>query len=851
MNELESKSDWEDRLVNLALEESLGGQSPPDLSDEILAASSRTSVASLELGEQAMNDLQHGKISRRKHWVMFAAAASLLVAVGMLVFIDQFGMRHARMAATTKPDHTVEASDSLQAHSKNNEPAMRELMRPSEGEQSSRDLVEESDIAVDLDAALPANETKNQDKLLMMATPQIILQQEGSESLSLGLEANTPRQQYSMGRSKTVLLDGRKNVNASGKLSVTDAETPRTASSAPAGSLSEVGVGGRMAGQKPNSAPIADQDLKDRVMSNSYSLTEDEPFENSLTENSSDVASRVKFRDKPVGREIGLDAEPASVRDRFGDQLGRKITEYQQLARRSRSRNSKQISERVSALSAEIDDLRRTKRRYEAQQGSGPGTSGDQYARIYENPFVQTKTSEENFSTFSVDVDTASYANVRRFLMRSGQLPPPDAVRIEELVNYFDYDYSGPTGDVPFASHVEVAGCPWNAEHRLVRIGIKGKEIERGKRPQSNLVFLIDVSGSMNEPTKLPLLVEGMKLLTRELGENDKVAIVVYASSEGLALESTRGDKQQQILSALNKLRAGGSTAGGAGIELAYKTAVENHIEGGVNRVILCTDGDFNVGVTSTSDLERMAEDNAKDTGVFLTVLGFGRGNLNDSMMERISGKGNGNYHYVDNLTEARKVLVEEMAGTLVTIAKDVKIQIDFNPYQVAGYRLLGYENRMLRTEDFNDDKKDAGEIGAGHTVTALYEIVPAGKSVDVPPVDASKYVKAIDKPSNAEVSEELLTLRIRYKQPDADVSTKQEFPVTDQGNSFTEATPDFRFASAVASFGMLLRDSEHKGNTSFAAVKEIAQEASERDQHGYRAEFLQMVDRAKQLSGE
>ena len=531
--------------------------------------------------------------------------------------------------------------------------------------------------------------------------------------------------------------------------------------------------------------------------------------------------------------------------------LNNKITEYQLLARNTRRLELGDLSDRVSVLSSEIEDLRRVKRELDADQGIGPDFSGDRYSRIYENPFVKTKTTEENFSTFSIDVDTASYANVRQFLMQSGQLPPPDAVRLEELINYFDYDYSGPTGDVPFASHVEVAGCPWKAEHRLVRIGIAGKQIVRSERPQSNLVFLVDVSGSMNDTNKLPLLVEGMKLLTRELGENDTVTIVVYASSEGLALESTRGDKQQTILAALDKLRAGGSTAGGAGIQLAYKKATENFIEGGVNRVILCTDGDFNVGVTSEGELEAMAEEYANSSGVFLTVLGFGRGNLNDSMMERISGKGNGNYHYVDNLTEARKVLVNEMSGTLVTIAKDVKIQVDFNPFQVAGYRLLGYENRILRTEDFNDDKKDAGEIGAGHTVTALYEIVPAGQSVDVPPVDASKYVKPIEPPTDAEVSAELLTLRIRYKQPDADTSTKLEFPVTDGGGSFAAATPDFQFASAVASFGMLLRDSEHKGNTSFAAVKEIAQGASKRDEHGYRAEFLRLVDRARQLSGE
>ncbi|NOY43010.1 MAG: VWA domain-containing protein [Planctomycetes bacterium] len=498
------------------------------------------------------------------------------------------------------------------------------------------------------------------------------------------------------------------------------------------------------------------------------------------------------------------------------------------------------------------------------EKGSGPGTSGDQYTRIHENPFI-VAAGEAAVSTFSIDVDTASYANVRQFLMQAGRLPPPDAVRIEELINYFDYNYSGPTGEVPFASHVEVAACPWHPEHRLVRIGIKGRDIQRESRPQSNLVFLIDVSGSMNNPAKLPLLVSGMKLLTRELGENDRVAIVVYASSEGLALPSTRGDKQDTILAALGNLRAGGSTAGGAGIQLAYQVAQDHFIEGGVNRVILATDGDFNVGTTSTAELERMAEAKAKETGIFLTVLGFGRGNLNDAMMEAISGKGNGNYHYVDNQTEARKVLVEEMVGTLITIAKDVKIQVEFNPAQVAGYRLIGYENRMLRTEDFNDDKKDAGEIGAGHTVTALYEIVPAGKSVDAGSVDPLKYQPG-EKPASAGLaneksgpaSDELLTLKIRYKKPDGDKSTKLEFPINDNGNSFAEATPDFKFAAAVASFGMLLRNSEHRGETSYDAVLEIAESVvympvsgREPDPHGYRAEFLKLVQQAKNLAGE
>jgi Ca-activated chloride channel family protein len=482
----------------------------------------------------------------------------------------------------------------------------------------------------------------------------------------------------------------------------------------------------------------------------------------------------------------------------------------------------------------------------ETELGTGPGTSGDQYTRIYENPFIVAQ-GENAVSTFSIDVDTASYANVRQFLEQMHCLPPPDAVRIEELVNYFDYDYAGPTDDRPFAAHLEVAGCPWNSEHRLVRIALKGREIDRKARPQSNLVFLIDVSGSMDEPNKLPLLIEGMKLLTRELGENDKVAIVVYASSEGLALASTRGDQQQTILGALDQLRAGGSTAGGAGIQLAYQTAVENFIQGGVNRVILCTDGDFNVGVTSTAELERLAEEKAKDTGVFLTVLGFGRGNLNDAMMEAISGKGNGNYHYVDNLTEARKVLVEEMTGTLITIAKDVKIQVEFNPAKVAGYRLLGYENRMLRTEDFNDDRKDAGEIGAGHTVTALYEVVPVGQEVNTAATDPLKY-QGDAKPQAA--SGEMLTLKLRYKEPDGDTSTKIEFPLTDNGKPFVDASEDFQFASAVASFGMLLRNSDHKGNSTLDNVLEIAQGASHHDPHGYRAEFLELARLAKQLAG-
>jgi len=517
--------------------------------------------------------------------------------------------------------------------------------------------------------------------------------------------------------------------------------------------------------------------------------------------------------------------------------------------------------------------MKRGRSRSKVAEGTGPGLSGDQYTRIYENPFIQAAGGDA-VSTFSIDVDTASYANVRQFLMEMRQLPPPDAVRIEELVNYFDYDYAGPNSEdeAPFAAHVEVAGCPWAPEHRLVRIGIKGREIEHDKRPPSNLVFLVDVSGSMDEPNKLPLVVDGLRQLTRELGENDRVAIVVYASSEGLALESTRGDNQAAILAALDQLKAGGSTAGGAGIQLAYQIAEDHFIPGGTNRVVLCTDGDFNVGVTSTAELERLVVKKAKQTGVFLSVLGFGRGNLNDAMMQTIADRGNGNHHYVDNRREARKVLVEQLTGTLITIAKDVKIQVEFNPAQVAGYRLLGYENRLLRTEDFNDDTKDAGEIGAGHTVTALYEVIPAGKPVDVPAIDELKYQpmpdvgrtilsvddSAVDNSTDnaatdkivhpTDASRELLTLKMRYKEPAAETSHKLEWPVADSGAAFRDASDDFQFAVAVAGFGLLLRDSQYRGNVTVEAIEEIAAGNLDKDPRGYRAEFVELVRRTREL---
>ncbi len=484
-----------------------------------------------------------------------------------------------------------------------------------------------------------------------------------------------------------------------------------------------------------------------------------------------------------------------------------------------------------------------------ADHGRGPGLGGDQYLPIVENPFREVKS--EPLSTFSIDVDTASYSKVRMVLMQQGVLPRPDAVRIEELVNYFTYDYAPPSGDQPFAAHLEVAECPWAPGHRLVRAGIKGKEIQRDQRPTSNLVFLLDVSGSMDQPNKLPLVKHGMKLLVDQLGENDRVAIVVYAGAAGMVLDSTTGDRKQVILDALDRLHAGGSTNGGEGIRLAYQAALDHFVRGGVNRVILCTDGDFNVGVTGMDQLVRIAEQNGK-TGVFLSVLGFGMGNHNDAMLEQISDKGNGNYAFIDTEAEARKVLIEQMTGTLITIAKDVKIQVEFNPQRIAAYRLIGYENRILAAQDFNDDKKDAGEIGAGHTVTALYEIVPAGADggVSVPPVDELKYQQK-NQTNEAAGSGELLTLKMRYKQPDGDTSSKLEFPLRDEGRRFGQASKDFRFAASVAAFGMLLRDSAHKGNASYAGVQEIAAEAASDDTSGYRDEFLKMLAKAKELAGQ
>ncbi|MDT5295036.1 MAG: Ca-activated chloride channel [Acidobacteriota bacterium] len=471
---------------------------------------------------------------------------------------------------------------------------------------------------------------------------------------------------------------------------------------------------------------------------------------------------------------------------------------------------------------------------------------GESYAKIDENPFLEAARAP--LSTFSIDVDTASYSNTRRFL-NDGQMPPKDAVRIEELVNYFTYDYPQPTGAAPFSVTAEVADCPWNAQHRLVHVGLQGKKIATEDLPPANLVFLIDVSGSMEEPRKLPLVKSSLRTLAEQLSGRDRVAIVVYAGNSGLVLPSTPGDQKGEIISALDRLEAGGSTNGGSGIQLAYRVAQDNFIRGGTNRVILATDGDFNVGMTGDDELVRLIEEKRRG-GVFLSVLGFGAGNLNDSMMEKLADKGNGNYAYIDTQAEAQKALGEQVGGTLATIAKDVKIQVEFNPRAVAGYRLIGYENRLLAARDFNDDKKDAGEIGAGHTVTALYEIVPAGQKVENPGVDELKYgPPAAQVEQSAPGGGELLTVKLRYKEPDGDVSKPLNVGVVDSHASYRNASENFKFSAAVAEFGMLLRDSRYKGQSSYDAALALARASAGADLRGYRTEFVRLVETAKGLS--
>ena len=461
----------------------------------------------------------------------------------------------------------------------------------------------------------------------------------------------------------------------------------------------------------------------------------------------------------------------------------------------------------------------------------------ESYAEFIENPFESPKTAP--LSTFSIDVDNASYTNIRRFI-NNGQTVPKDAVRIEEMVNFFKYQYPQPLDEHPFSINTEYSESPWNAKHKLLRIGLQGKNIPTDNLPASNLVFLVDVSGSMSDDNKLPLLKESMKVLVKELRAKDKVAIVVYAGAAGVVLEPTSGEDKETIIEAFDNLNAGGSTAGGEGIELAYQLAKQNFIKGGNNRVILATDGDFNVGKSSDADMEDLIEEKRK-SGIFLTVLGYGMGNYKDSKMEILADKGNGNYAYIDNIQEANRFLGREFKGSLFAIAKDVKIQIEFNPKHVQAYRLIGYENRKLKAEDFKNDAIDAGELGSGHTVTALYEIIPVGIDSDFMPSDL-KYTK-VKTDSESQYNEELATIKFRYKKPDGEKSIEMIKTIADQAISLEQSSKDFKFSSAVAWFGLKLRDSKYISEKSTDAIKRLAQSGLSYDEDGYKAEFIRLVE--------
>ncbi|MFN5170096.1 MAG: von Willebrand factor type A domain-containing protein [Cyclobacteriaceae bacterium] len=500
----------------------------------------------------------------------------------------------------------------------------------------------------------------------------------------------------------------------------------------------------------------------------------------------------------------------------------------------------------VTGISGRVPGVSRGERKRKADMHYGAPVyqqpqdyNTEEYEGIEENIFHDA--ANKPLSTFSIDVDAASYANVRRFISQ-GQRPPVDAVRIEELINYFDYDYEQPKGEDPFSIYTEISEAPWNTQHKLVHIGLQGKKISTEKLPPSNLVFLIDVSGSMADPNKLPLLKSSFKMLVEQLRDQDLVAIVVYAGAAGQVLPSTRGDDKRKILESLDQLEAGGSTAGGAGIRLAYEIARKNFVEGGNNRVILATDGDFNVGESSDQAMEKLIEQK-REEGVFLTVLGFGMGNYKDSKMEVLADKGNGNYAYIDNILEAQKVLVNEFGGTLFTIAKDVKLQIEFNPARVQAYRLIGYENRLLKDEDFNNDKKDAGELGSGHTVTALYEVIPVGVKSNFHSIDPLKYQtqKKKDEVQFGD-SDEIMTIKFRYKKPDGNTSKLLVHAVVDKQVPLAKSSDNFRWSAAVAAFGMLLRDSEYVKGYTWEDVAQLAGGARGRDEQGYRIEFINLV---------
>ncbi|WP_028664091.1 YfbK domain-containing protein [Runella zeae] len=510
-------------------------------------------------------------------------------------------------------------------------------------------------------------------------------------------------------------------------------------------------------------------------------------------------------------------------------QLNRAFTKHEEIATRPQGYPAPNMSIDRAAYAAPLMRL-----------SSEP--SAEEYRSIGENVFHNTQ--QNPLTTFSIDVDRASYSNVRRML-NLGQFPQRDAVRIEEMINYFDYQYPQPKGEHPVALKTELSESPWNPGLQLLQIGLQAQTIPADNLPASNLVFLIDVSGSMNTANKLPLVKEAFKLLVNQLRPQDHVAIVVYAGAAGAVLPSTSGQQKATIKDALDKLSAGGSTAGGEGIKLAYQIAQEHFIKDGNNRVILATDGDFNVGVSSEGELQKLIEEKRK-SGIFLSVLGFGMGNYKDNKMETLADKGNGNYAYIDNLQEAQKVFVHEFGGTLFTVAKDVKLQLEFNPKFVKGYRLIGYENRMLQNEDFHDDKKDAGEMGSGHSVTALYEIIPNGvESKYLKQVDELKYQKTSPTQNN---SDEVLTIKLRYKKPESEVSRLFQTGVSNRPIAFQKASADFRFAAAVAEWGLLLRNSDFKGNANHEQIIEIAQKALSHDGEGYRAEFVRLVKLSQSL---
>ena len=504
-----------------------------------------------------------------------------------------------------------------------------------------------------------------------------------------------------------------------------------------------------------------------------------------------------------------------------------------------------QVTFTLSSARKDVEELMTTDQAQARAQGARRARptewNTEDYAPVESNDF--RAVSDHPLSTFAIDVDGASYTNTRRFI-RDGERPPKDAVRIEEFLNYFQYDYPAPAAEDehPFAATMEAGPAPWHEKHRLVHVGIQGQRVPRAERPPSNLVFLVDVSGSMRSPRKLPLLKKGFRMLAEQLRPEDRVAMVVYAGSSGIVLESTPGTETDSIKQAITRLEAGGSTAGAAGIRQAYQVAEEHFIEDGINRVILATDGDFNVGVSSDGALQRMVEQK-REGGTALTVLGFGTGNIKDNKMETLANHGNGNYYYVDSATEARRVLVDQLGSTLQTIAKDVKVQVEFNPAEVAAYRLIGYVNRQLEDEEFADDSTDAGELGAGHSVTALYDVIPRGveSEVDVPTVGDLKYQET--QPSDAaEASDELLTLKLRYKEPDGDESQLIERPLTQEAAN-REVSPDFSFAAAVAGYGMLLRDSEYKGSLTLDAVRRLAERGRGEDPNGTRAGFISLVE--------